>query len=210
MTDQAAIVMVHGLWMKRWTWSAYRRFFNSQGFRVYLFGYKTTKQPFERSAMKLAAFVNSRPESTVHLLVHSMGGLLAMQAMPNIIKTGKLLMLGSPVRGSQVARKLHRLGWHRRLLKHATSPLTTGVSQSQFKRPSLMIAGTSPVGLGRVIERQLGHGDGTVSVEETRAEWIDEHREVHTSHFGLLMNRQAMQLALDFLSPVMDSDESAL
>jgi pimeloyl-ACP methyl ester carboxylesterase len=200
MSEQPAIVMVHGLWMKPWTWSAYRRFFIRHGYRVHRFGYRTTGQPMERSAMKLAAFVNSRDQHTVHLLVHSMGGLLAMQAMPHINKPGKLVMLGSPVQGSRVARKLQQKGWHRTFLRHATKPLTSGVSQPHRLRPSLMIAGTRPMGLGRVIERQLGPGDGTVALAETRAEWIDEHREIHTSHFGLLLDRQAMQISLDFLS----------
>lgn len=200
MSDQPAIVMVHGLWMKPWTWSAYRRFFNRHGFQVHQFGYRTTGQPFSRSAMQLAAFVNSRSVSQVHLLVHSMGGLLAMQALTHIHKPGKLVMLGSPVQGSRVAQKLRHKGWHRALLRHATEPLTHGVIQQQFLRPSLMIAGTRPMGLGRVIERSLGASDGTVALEETQADWIDEHRQVHTSHFGLLLNRQTMQLCLDFLS----------
>ena len=201
MTDRQkqAIVLVHGLYMKPWTWISYRRFLKRQGYRVYRFGYQTTNQPFERSLMKLVAFVNSRPESTVHLVAHSMGGILSMRAMPQIRKPGKLVMLGSPVNGSQVAKKLQKLGWHKGLLKHATEPLTAGLFDAVKARDTLMIAGTSPYGLGRFIEPQLGPSDGTVALHETEADWIDHHHAIHCNHFGLLSNSEAQQLTLDFL-----------
>lgn len=203
--QQEAVVLVHGLWMKRWTWNAYRRLLTEHGFKVYVFGYKTTLQSFQLTMMQLVAFVNSRPESTVHLVVHSMGGILTMRALPKINKPGKLLMLGSPVNGSRVAKKLQKMGWHSGLLKHATEPLTVGVSMPQVVRPSMMIAGTSPYGLGRIIERRLGPSDGTVAVDETQAEWIDQHETVNSSHFGLLRNPVAMQKTLDFLTSGADS-----
>jgi pimeloyl-ACP methyl ester carboxylesterase len=197
---QQAVVLVHGLWMKKWTWASYRRFLSQHGYKVYLFGYKTTRQPFERSIMQLTAFVNSREEQTVHLVVHSMGGILTMRALPRINKKGKLLMLGSPINGSKVAQKLAKMGWHHGLLKHATEPLTVGISNPYTDRPTMMIAGTSPYGMGRFIERKLGVSDGTVALDETEADWVQYHQKIHSSHFGLLRNKQAKQLTLDFLN----------
>jgi len=202
MTEQykEAVVLVHGLWMKRWTWAAYRRFLTAHGYRVYLFGYKTTTQPFDLTVMQLTAFVNSREEPVVHLVVHSMGGILATRALPGIVKPGKLLMLGSPVNGSKVAKKIQQLGWHKRLLKQATEPLTVGVLPLQtLNRHTMMITGTSPYGLGRLVEKKLGPSDGTVAVEETEAGWIEQQAKVHTSHFGLLLNKQAKAMTLQFL-----------
>lgn len=199
---QEAVVLVHGLWMKKWTWASYRRFLSKQGYKVYSFGYKTTKQPFELSTMQLTAFVNSRTESTVHLVVHSMGGILTMRALPKINKPGKLLMLGSPVNGSKVAKKLEKMGWHKGLLKHATEPLTVGITNPESDRPVMMIAGTSPYGMGRFIERHMGVSDGTVAVDETEADWINYHQTIHSNHFGLLRNKQAKQMTLDFLQSV--------
>lgn len=197
--SQEAVVLVHGLWMKRWTWASYRRFLSQHGYKVYLFGYKTTRQPFERSIMQLTAFVNSREEQTVHLVVHSMGGILAMRALPKINKSGKLLMLGSPINGSKVAKKLTKIGWHQGLLKYATEPLTVGITNPFTNRPIMMIAGTSPYGMGRFVERKLGVSDGTVALDETEADWIQFRQNIHSSHFGLLRNKQAKQLTLDFL-----------
>ena len=207
---QEAVVLVHGLWMKRWTWNAYRRLLTEHGFKVYLFGYKTTKQSVDLTLMQLTAYVNSRAEHTVHLVVHSMGGILTMRALPKINKPGKLLMLGSPVNGSRVAQKLKKMGWHTGLLKHAAEPLTMGVLLPQGLRPSMMIAGTSAFGLGRLIERRLGPSDGTVAVDETEADWIDQHEKVKSSHFGLLRNKTAMQKTIDFLTAENVSPSAAI
>ncbi len=201
MTDPQpeAVVLVHGLYMKPWTWVSYRRFLTRQGYQVFTFGYKTTRQPFALTMMKLVAFVNSRHQQTVHLVGHSMGGILSMRALPKINKSGKLVMLGSPVKGSKVAKKLHQKGWHKGLLNHASEPLTVGLVDAVKERDTLMIAGTSPYGLGRFIEPKLGPSDGTVAVRETQADWIDDHQSIHSSHFGLLRNKQAQLMTLEFL-----------
>lgn len=206
---QQAVVLVHGLWMKRWTWHAYRRFLTEHGYKVYVFGYKTTQQSFQLTLMQLVAFVNSRPEKTVHLVVHSMGGILTMRALPEIKKPGKLVMLGSPVNGSRVAKKLQKMGWDRGLLKHATEPLTEGVSLPRVLRPSMMVTGTTAFGLGRLIKWGLGPSDGTVAVDETEAEWIDQQQRVKSTHFGLLLNAEAMQKTLNFLNHETDSSAAS-
>lgn len=199
-TQAEAVILVHGLYMKPWTWVSYRRFLSKQGYKVYLFGYKTTRQPFALTLMQLVAFVNSRPEQTVHLVAHSMGGILSMRALPQMNKPGKLVMLGTPLHGSKVAKKLQHIGWHKKLLNHATEPLTAGAAKANTHRETMMIAGTSPYGLGRFIEPKLGLSDGTVAVAETQAEWLDQHKQVHSSHFGLLRNKQAQALTLEFLN----------
>ncbi|KAA3650368.1 MAG: alpha/beta hydrolase [Proteobacteria bacterium] len=194
-----AVVLVHGLWMKPWTWVGYRHFLQDHGFKVYLFGYKTTGQPFDFNINRLAAFINSRPEDTIHLVVHSMGGILAIEALPKINKPGKLLLIGSPINGSKVAQKLQQLGWDKALLKHAAKPLSKGIRLPLKKRQTMMIAGDSPYGLGRFFANWDSRHDGTVALSETQADWLDEHQVVHTSHMGLLNNREAKNMTLKFL-----------
>ncbi len=197
---QQSIVFVHGLWVGRWIWLAYRRFFGAKGYQTYSFGYATTNQPVEKSTMQLAAFVNSRPEQTVHLVAHSMGGIVSVRALSKINKPGKLMLLGSPINGSKVAHKIKQRGWHKWMLRHATEPLGNGVIQPPGKsRLTMMLAGNVPYGLGRVIGGSQGDNDGTVDVSETMAEWVDQHAQIHCSHTGMLRNQQAMQMTWDFL-----------
>ena len=86
------------------------------------------------------------------------------------------------------------------MLKHAADPLTVGIGDVVKKRESLMIAGTSAYGLGRLIEPMLGVSDGTVGIAETQADWLDEHIKIHCNHMGLLWSKRAMELTLDFIS----------
>lgn len=198
-TSSEAVVLVHGLWMKPWTWIGYRKFLEYHGYKVYLFGYKTTGQTFDFNINRLAAYVNTRPENTIHLVVHSMGGILATEALPKINKPGKLLLIGSPINGSKVAQKLTELGWDKALLKHAAKPLSKGIRLPLKTRQTMMIAGDSPYGLGRFFANWDSRHDGTVALSETKADWLDQHQVVHTSHMGLLNNREAKNITLKFL-----------
>ena len=66
-----AVVLVHGLWMHRWSLYPIAKYLKDRGYNTYRFGYKTTTQPFDFNMQKLQAFVNSLEEETVHLVVHS-------------------------------------------------------------------------------------------------------------------------------------------
>lgn len=200
MTEQQpTVILVHGLWMWRWTWSVYKRYLQAKGFKVLVFGYSTTGQPISTTVMKLVALINSQESDTVHLVAHSMGGIVSMRALPQVKKAGKLVMIGSPINGSQVAKKLKKRGWHQWFLRHATEPLINGVQDPSTFRTSQMIAGSMPYGIGQVVHRMQGVSDGTVSVDETEADWINHHQVIHSNHLGLLKNKQAKKLTYQFL-----------
>jgi pimeloyl-ACP methyl ester carboxylesterase len=200
--DQA-IVLVHGLWMSRWCFISIANHFKKEGYRIYRFGYKSTTRPFEFNKQKLQAFVNSRKEQTVHLVVHSMGGILSMRTLPVIKKQGKLIMLGSPVNGSQAAQEMGRKKWTSWMLKHAKEPLENGVVNPQVFRSSLMIAGISNrVGIARIVTKLPKPNDGTVALVETQAEWINHHQNMKTNHFSMLFHKKIKQKMSDFLMSV--------
>jgi triacylglycerol esterase/lipase EstA (alpha/beta hydrolase family) len=197
--DQA-IVLVHGLWMSRWSFASIARYFKNLGYRVYSFGYKSTTKPFEFNQQKLQAFINSRKEQTVHLVVHSMGGILSMRTLPVLKKQGKLIMLGSPVNGSQAAQEMGTKKWTSWMLKYATEPLENGVVNPQAFRQSLMIAGTSNwIGIARIVTRLPEPNDGTVALIETQANWINQHKSMKTNHFRMLFHKKIKQTMSDFL-----------
>lgn len=196
-----AIVLVHGLWMSRWSFASIARHLTKEGYQVYRFGYKTTTKPFEFNMQKLQAFVNSRKEQTVHLVVHSMGGILSMRTMPNIKKDGKLIMLGSPINGSQASKAMGQKKWTAWMLKHATEPLTTGVVEPKVLRHSMMIAGTSnSIGIARIVTKLPEPNDGTVALHETQADWINHHATENTNHFRMLFHKNIKQTISKFLA----------
>lgn len=198
---QTAVVLVHGLWMSRWSLIAIAWNLRKKGFKVYKFKYKTTRKPFEFNMQKLQAYVNSVSEETVHIVAHSMGGILTMRSLPAIRKQGKLVMLGSPVNGSQAAKAMAHKKWTAWMLKYAQEPLENGVVNPTVFRYSGMIAGTSNgIGISKIVTRLPEPNDGTVALKETQADWINEHTTVNTNHFRMLFHKQVKTKIRDFLS----------
>ena len=201
LAPQQAVILVHGLWMSRWSFAWIAKNLQSKGYKVYRFGYKTTSKPFEFNMQKLKAFVNSRQEKTVHLVAHSMGGILSMRCLPDIRKSGKLVMLGSPINGSQASKAMGQKKWTSWMLKHATEPLTNGVVDPEVFRESLMIAGTSnSIGIARLVTKLPKPNDGTVALNETIADWIGKHSTENTNHFRMLFHKNIKQKISEFLT----------
>ncbi len=206
-SDQA-VVLVHGLWMSRWSFAFIAKHLRNEGYQVYRFGYKTTTRPFDFNMQKLTAFVNSRKENTVHLVVHSMGGILSMRSLPMIRKLGKLIMLGSPINGSRAAKAMSEKKWTSWMLKYATEPLTNGVVNPQVFRESYLIAGTSnSIGIARLVTKLPQPNDGTVALDETQAEWINTHTTENTNHFRMLFHRKIKKKIVEFLTPTLAKEE---
>lgn len=201
-SSKTAVVLVHGLWMSRWSLLAIAWNLKKRGFKVYKFKYKTTGKPFNFNIQKFQAYINSLSHETIHIVAHSMGGILSMRSLPGIRKTGKLIMLGSPVNGSQAAKAMNTKWWSKKLLKHAQEPLENGVVNPTVFRQSGMIAGTSNgIGISRFVTRLPEPNDGTVALIETQADWIDEHITVNTNHFRMLFHKQVKSIIRDLLSP---------
>ena len=198
---QQAVVLVHGLWMGRWSFAWIAKHLESKGYKVYRFGYKTSSKPFSYNIQKLQAFVNSRKERTVHLVVHSMGGILSMRSLPDIRKAGKLVMLCSPVNGSQTAKSMGQKKWTSWMLKHASEALENGVINPKVFRESLMIAGTSSsIGIARLVTKLPKPNDGTVGLQETMADWIGTHTTENTNHFRMLFHKNVQKTICQFLA----------
>lgn len=199
--SQQAVVLVHGLWMSRWSFAFIAKKLRTQGYKVYRFGYATTSKPFSFNMFKLQAFVNSRTEDIVHIVAHSMGGILTMRSLPQIRKIGKLVMLGSPINGSQAAQAMKYKKWTAWMLNYATEPLENGVKNPTIFRESCMIAGVSnSIGISRLVTKLPHPNDGTVALVETRADWIDHHTTENTNHFSMLFHKNIQQKICTFLS----------
>lgn len=203
MSEQKqAIVLVHGLWLKSWVLLAFKHFFSKQGFVVYGFSYASSSQEFTANVQQLANFVNDREQQVVHIIAHSMGGLLTIKAEPKFNKRGKVVFLASPIHGSKVAKRLSSHLLSKQLLRHAALPLIEGAAKQPPNRPCQMIIGNKPYGIGRLIYRFSGENDGTVSIASSKTNWLKEHHIINTNHVGILGNRTAMDLALRFLQHI--------
>ena len=135
------------------------------------------------------------------LVGHSLGGLVALEATRGVrgLPKGRIVSLGSPLRGSAVARGLASVPGGRLLLGHSAEPLLDGLDAWKSTRPVGVIAGRLPFGLGVSIGALSAPHDGTVSVSETRLPGIADHVTVDASHTGLLFSGEVAELTVAFL-----------
>ena len=192
------VVLLHGIWMPGvvMAWLAAR--LRQAGFDCETFGYYGVAQGPERTK---AALVETLARAPCHVVAHSLGGLVAMQALVEHpqLPVERLLCLGSPLRGSGAAQGMRRHAWSAVTLGRAASLLETGFAQWSGRAQVGMIAGTSPVGLGHLFGGFHGEHDGSVSVEETRLPGLADHAVVHASHSGMLFSPEVAALATAFL-----------
>lgn len=196
------VVLIHGLWMRSPTMWPIGAAMQRAGFRAKYFNYPTIKTPIEESVEKLRQQVLALNSREVHLVGHSMGGLLAVMAAQRLPEhKGRIVALGSPFSGSAAGRWLsdYRLG--RLTLGHSAELIRAGPKDTKLGTSWDLgvIAGTLGAGLGVVSGLLISPHDGTVCVTETIVPNCD-HLMIKASHTGLLFSAQTAKQTINFLS----------
>ncbi len=184
------VVLVHGLYMHGACMVLLARRLSRQGYRTRLFTYPSLRQTLADSALALATLVRSAETPVVHLVAHSMGGLLVRHlfACAPALPPGRVVTLGTPHQGSCVARKLGA-GRLRFILRHGLERGLSGdLPPWPADRELGSIAGTLNVGLGRLFGPAPAPADGTVTVAETRLTGMHDHICLPISHTGMLLS----------------------
>ncbi len=112
---------------------------------------------------------------------------------------GRIVLLGTPLRGSAVARRSRNLPGGEFLLGRSAEALGRGYEGVLDSRETGMIAGTRPHGAGRFTGGLSGPSDGTVSVAETRHGGLQDHLELPVTHTGMLVSAAVAGQAAEFL-----------
>ncbi len=196
------VLLLHGIWMRGFSLWRLRRWLRERGFEPECLEYASILGGTERAVRRIARRVEVLGrEGPVHLVGHSLGGLVALEAIRRApqLPFGRVVCLGSPLNGSRVARRLGDWPGTGRLLGRSGAILLSGIEHWDGLREVGVIAGSLPFGLGAMVGPLARPHDGTVAVAETRLAGISDHRIVPASHTGLLLSREAADLTAGFL-----------
>ena len=199
MTDH--LVLLHGLWMRPLALAPLARLLRGEGFEVSVHGYPSIARSPDEVAEALRERLAALRGRTVHLVGHSLGGLIALQALRDErgLPPGRVVCLGSPLLGSRTARAVSTWPIAPWVVGRSAALLREGVPAWRGAREVGAIAGRVPFGLGNLAGAVRGPGDGTVAVDETRLPGLTDHALVATSHTGLIYSPRVGRLAARFL-----------
>ena len=203
--DDTAVVFVHGLWMTGLESFALRHHVvHERGWQWRTFHYHSIAQSQADVAAALDEAVRGLEAAQVHLVGHSMGGLVIHRAMAHEAHwpSGRVLFLGTPSLGSQAADHFRELPLGDWLLGHAAEALLdTNPRRWTAARELGIVAGTDSLSLGRLVTRFAAGepNDGMVSVAETRLPGATAHLTLPVSHTGMLFSSEVAQQVCAFL-----------
>ena len=204
------VVLRHGLARSaRSMWLMARRL-EAAGFAVRNIGYPSRRKPLDDLADDIHCDVDSFSRAcggTVHFVTHSMGGLVARIYLsghrPEHL--GRVVMLGPPNHGSEVADLLRNLALYRSFYGPAGQQVTPGeatVLNRVLGAPDYLlgvIAGRRPLIPVWSASVLPGPNDGTVTVEATKVDGMGDHLIVDVSHSWLILSRICADATVAFL-----------
>jgi pimeloyl-ACP methyl ester carboxylesterase len=196
------VILVHGLWVPALVMTPLGAMLARAGLRMHLFGYRGRKASLAGHAARLLEFVGKHAASGAHLVGHSLGGLVVLEACAqgSALALGRAVLLGTPARGCLAGRRLARTDWGRWFLG-ASETLWRDGRAARWRRPEALgvVAGTRALGLGRMFGPLPGANDGVVRVEETAVEGMRERLILPVAHSEMLVSPRVARAVRVFL-----------
>jgi pimeloyl-ACP methyl ester carboxylesterase len=186
------VVYVHGLWLTGIEGGILRRrLAKDLSAETRAFSYASVNASMAANAQALARFLSELRADTLHLVGHSLGGLVILKLFENgddaRLPPGRIVLLGSPLNGSRAARNLARLPFGKKILGRGVAEELLREHERRWKgqRDLGVIAGSLSLGLGRLVGVRGVPSDGTILVDETRLRGMSQHLVLRVSHTGL-------------------------
>lgn len=203
-----AVVILHGIFRTSRSMSKIANFLQKSGFQTLNINYPSTKYSIENLAdiIHLQIQQISASVDKIHFVGYSMGGLLIRayikKYQPQNI--GRIVMIGTPNKGSEVADFIQNWWLYKKLYGQAGQQLIS--SQKDFGHifSNLegievgIIAGNRPLDLisSKIISKP---NDGKVSVESTMLSGMKEHIIMPHNHTFIINKPQVWRQILAFL-----------
>lgn len=196
------VIVVHGLWLTGGAMTVLRTRFARMGYETRSFSYPSVHHDLSHNAAQLFAFVTSLAAQRIHIVGHSMGGLLALQMLHehSDARIGRVVLVGSPYRDIHAARGLLSMRLGQSMVGKSIRQWLSQPKPDVSQRYDIgVIAGTRSVGLGRLVASLPTPNDGTITVAETEVPGAKDSIVLHVSHSEMLFSAQVAKQAAQFL-----------
>ncbi len=196
------VVFVHGLYMVGLELTPLRYRVGRMGFETRRFRYHSITRNLDANARALGLYCQAQQTQRLHIVAHSLGGLVVLRMFEQGLKlpTGRVVFMGSPVRGSHFARYLMQRGMAWSLGKSGPGTLAAEHDPKWTQKRELgVIAGTHEFRFNPLNPKLVSPHDGIVSVEETRIEGAKDSVMINSNHTGMLFTRELAEQVVAFL-----------
>jgi pimeloyl-ACP methyl ester carboxylesterase len=203
------VVLLHGISRTALSFRKMQLALERAGFTTLNLDYLSRSKALEALAEDIHPAIQRFADSidtSVHFVGHSMGGLLARVyiARHRPKRLGRVVMLGTPNGGSEIADRLKNFGAFRAFFGPAGQQLGTRRSAVDdamlppIDYPVGVIAGNRSIDpvAGTMLPKPH---DGRVSVTNTRLDGMADHIIVETSHPWLVRNGLAIEQTITFV-----------
>jgi pimeloyl-ACP methyl ester carboxylesterase len=194
------VILAHGLWVPGIVMQPLAARLERAGFRCHLFSYMGAGDPLAAHAERLARF--ARGIGPAHFVGHSLGGLVILEALERDAQAaaGRVVLLGAPVNGCFSGRRLAGYPGGRWFLGASEELWREGRSARWTRSEPLgVVAGTLPLGLGRLFGALEGPNDGVVRLEETTVEGMADRVALPVGHSAMLVSARVAQNVAAFI-----------
>jgi pimeloyl-ACP methyl ester carboxylesterase len=197
----ADMVLVHGLWNRGWMMASMAKRLRARGHRVRVFSYPTRAADLDGHADALHDFLEKDRVQELHLVGHSMGGLVILNMLSRYadLPPGRVVLMGTPVQGSAVVRKMAKLPGQEFIFGKSRENLLQGFRVSPEGRETGMIRGTRPFGFGQIAGRPDEPNDGSIRLSETQLEGLKDTIDLPVAHSEMLVSAKVVDQVEQFL-----------